>query len=112
MRAMTKMTTGVAAGALALAGLFGVVGTANATGPSAGVTIPGAIDVTLTGKIVKVEGKYVTVVLDSGRKVVVELGSLTTVIGDITSAAKVKITAPAVDALLSLFKAKTVVVIG
>ena len=94
MRTLTKITTGVAATALVCAGLLGAAGTAGATTQTApaGIVLPGVGSVTLTGKVVSVDGKYVTIVLDgSHRKIVVTWDELTKVIGDIKKDAKIQV---------------------
>lgn len=108
MRALTKITTGVAAAALAVVGLAGTAGAAvELPSASSSIVVPGVTTVSLTGTIVKVEGKYVTIVLSgTGRKVVVELDKATQVIGDVKEKAKVKVIVSAVDALLDRVTAK------
>ncbi|MEU0537871.1 hypothetical protein [Amycolatopsis tolypomycina] len=115
MRTLTKITTAVAATALVCAGLLGATGTAGAatlTAPaSSDITVPGLGSVTLTGKVVAVHGKYVTIVLDgSGRKVVVEWTPLTKVIGDLKKDVKVQIVT--VGSILGLIKADVISVLG
>ncbi|WP_410607950.1 hypothetical protein [Amycolatopsis sp. lyj-109] len=113
MRTLTKITTAVAATALVCAGLLGATGTAGATTATApaDVTVPGLGSVTLTGKVVAVHGKYVTIVLDgSGRKVVVEWTPLTKIIGDLKKDAKVQVVT--LDSILGLIKADVINVLG
>jgi len=115
MRTLTKITTGVAATALVCAGLLGAAGTAGAATPtpSAGVTVPGLGSVTLTGKVVSVDGKYVTIVLDrTNRKIVVTWDELTKVVGDLKKDAKVKVVTSALNSLLGLIKADVITVLG
>ncbi|WP_143263959.1 hypothetical protein [Amycolatopsis kentuckyensis] len=115
MRTLTKITTGVAATALVCAGLLGAAGAAGAatqTAP-AGVTLPGVGSVTLTGKIVSVDGKYVTIVLDrTNRKIVVTWDELTKVVGNLKKDAKVKVVTSALNELLGLIKADAITVLG
>lgn len=115
MRTLTKITTGVAATALVCAGLLGAAGTAGAATPtpSAGVTVPGLGSVTLTGKVVSVDGKYVTIVLDrTNRKIVVTWDELTKIVGDIKKDAKVKVVTSTLNSLLGLIKADVITVLG
>jgi len=115
MRTLTKITTGVAATALVCAGLLGAAGTAGAatqTAP-AGITLPGIGSVTLTGKVVSVDGKYVTIVLDrTNRKIVVTWDTLTKVVGDLKKDAKVQVVTSALNSLLGLIKADAITVLG
>ncbi|MEQ0558042.1 hypothetical protein ABJI51_03080 [Amycolatopsis sp. NEAU-NG30] len=114
-RTLTKITTGIAATAFVCAGLLGAAGTAGATtpAPSAGVTLPGVGSVTLTGKVVSVDGKYVTVVLDgTNRKVVFTWDSLTKVVGDIKKDAKVKVVISTLNSLIGLIKADVITVLS
>lgn len=115
MRTLTKITTGVAATALVCAGLLGAAGTAGAATQTAsgGITVPGVGSVTLTGKVVSVDGKYVTIVLDrSNRKVVVSWDTLTKVVGDLKKDAKVQVVTSALNSLLGLIKADAITVLG
>jgi hypothetical protein len=116
MRTLTKITTGVAATALVCAGLLGAAGTAGATtqtGPSGNVTLPGVGSVTLTGKVVSIDGKYVTIVLDgTGRKIVVTWDEATKIIGDIKKDAKVKVITSALSELFGLIKADAITILG
>ncbi|MEU5259436.1 hypothetical protein [Amycolatopsis sp. NPDC021455] len=115
MRTLTKITTGVVASALVCAGLLGAAGTAGAATPaaSADITVPGLGSVTLTGTVVAVHGKYVTIVLDrSGHKVVVEWTSLTKVVGDLKKDAKVQVVTSALSSLIGLIKADAITVLG
>jgi hypothetical protein len=115
MRTLTKITTGVAATALVCAGLLGAAGTAGAATQTAtaGITLPGAGSLTLTGKVVSIDGKYVTIVLDrTNRKVVITWDELTKVVGDIKKDAKVKVVTSALNELLGLIKADAITVLG
>jgi hypothetical protein len=115
MRTLTKITTGVAATALVCAGLLGAAGTAGAAPQpaSAGITLPGVGSVTLTGKIVSIDGKYVTIVLDrTNRKVVVTWDELTKIVGDLKKDAKVKVVTSALNSLLGLIKADAITILG
>ena len=115
MRTLTKITTGVAATALVCAGLLGAAGAAGAAPQTAGadVTLPGVGSVTLTGKVVAVDGKYVTIVLDrTNRKIVVTWDELTKVVGDLKKDAKVKVVTSALNSLLGLIKADVITVLG
>jgi hypothetical protein len=113
MRALTKVATFVAATALVLTGMLSTVGIANAEArPAASnvsvspVSLPGIGTVSLTGTVVKVEGEYLTIVLDaSNRKVVVDVGELTDVLGKLKPGEKVKVVVSALEAVLGFVKA-------
>jgi homoaconitase/3-isopropylmalate dehydratase large subunit len=114
MRAITKFTTGVAATALVFTGLLGAVGVASASeAPSGNVTVPSLGSVTVTGTVVKVEGKQITVLVDgSNRKVVVAWDALTKVVGDIKNGVKVRVVTFTVEDLLSIVKAQGITVLS
>ncbi|MEU4251801.1 hypothetical protein AB0F15_30725 [Amycolatopsis sp. NPDC026612] len=115
MRTLTKITTGVAATALVCAGLLGAAGTAGAATQvaPAGITVPGIGSVTLTGTVISVDGKYVTIVLDRvNRKIVVARDELTKVVGTIEKDAKVQVVTSALTTLLGLIKADAITVLG
>ncbi len=117
MRISTKIVTGVAAFTLAFGGVAATTGVANAAPlplplPS-DISIPGLGGVTLTGTVVKIDGKYITITLDaSGRKVVIEREELTRVIGDLKQHAKIQVVVSELEALLAVVKAKLIAVLG
>lgn len=113
MRTLTKITTGVAATAIAFTGLLGAAGTAAATEQhvQAGITAPILGDLTLTGTVVEVKSKYVTIVLDgSHRKIVVDLTELEKAIGQLKVGVKIEVVTA--GPLLDLIKAKIIIVLG
>lgn len=116
MRALTKVTTVVAATAMVLTGMVATVGVANAAPAvslSSDSVIPVLGTVSLTGTVLKVDGNYITIVLDtSKRKVVVEYPDVHEVIGQLKPGVKVKAVISALESLLDLVKALKVSVLS
>lgn len=115
MRAITKFTTGVAATALVFTGLLGAAGVAAATeAPVSGsVSAPSLGSVTVTGTVVKIEGKQATILVDgSAHKVVVKWDALTKIVGEIKNGVKVRVVTFTLDDVLSILKAQGITVLG